>query len=41
MAKHKSTSADTVVTIEPPRFDRPEVEIRASSRRKKTGTAER
>ncbi len=39
MAKHKSTSADTVVTIEPPRFDRPEVEIRASSRRKKTGTA--
>ena len=27
------------VTIEPPRFDRPEVEIRASDRRKKTGTA--
>ena len=31
--------ADTQVQIEPPRFDRPEVEIRASSRRKKTGTA--
>lgn len=27
------------VTIEPPRFDRPEVEIRASTRRKKTGAA--
>jgi hypothetical protein len=27
------------VTIEPPRFDRPEIEIRASSRRTKTGTA--
>ena len=25
--------------VEPPRFDRPEVEIRASTRRKKTGTA--
>ena len=30
---------ETSVLIEPPRFDRPEVEIRASSRRKKTGTA--
>jgi Zn-dependent protease with chaperone function len=39
MAKHKNSSADTIVTVEPPRFDRPEVEIRASSRRKKTGTA--
>ncbi len=39
MAKHKNTSPDTIITIEPPRFDRPEVEIRASSRRKKTGTA--
>ena len=27
------------VTIEPPQFDRPEVEIRASPKRKKTGTA--
>jgi Protein of unknown function DUF45 len=27
------------VTIEPPRFDRPEIEIRASTRRKKTGNA--
>jgi len=32
-------SGKTEVVIEPPRFDRPEVEIRASSRRKKTGTA--
>ena len=32
-------SADTSSPIEPPRFDRPEVEIRASTRRKKTGTA--
>jgi hypothetical protein len=39
MAKNKNSSADTTVTVEPPRFDRPEVEIRASSRRKKTGTA--
>jgi hypothetical protein len=39
MAKHKNTSPDTIITVEPPRFDRPEVEIRASSRRKKTGTA--
>ena len=29
----------TTITIEPPRFDRPEVEIRASSRRTKTGNA--
>ncbi len=27
------------VHVEPPRFDRPEVEVRASSKRKKTGTA--
>ena len=27
------------VTVEPPRFDRPEVEVRASAKRKKTGTA--
>lgn len=39
MSKHKGSSSDTIVTIDPPRFDRPEVEIRASSRRKKTGTA--
>ena len=39
MSKHKGSTSDTVITIEPPRFDRPEVEIRASSRRKKTGTA--
>ncbi len=39
MAKHKNASPDTIITVEPPRFDRPEVEIRASSRRKKTGTA--
>ncbi|HEV2427979.1 MAG TPA: M48 family metallopeptidase [Acidimicrobiales bacterium] len=32
-------SADPVVLIEPPRFDRPEVEIRLSTRRKKTGAA--
>lgn len=29
----------TQVVIEPPRFDRPEVEVRASTRRKKTGAA--
>ncbi len=39
MSKQKGSTSDTVITIEPPRFDRPEVEIRASSRRKKTGTA--
>ncbi len=39
MSKHKGPPSDTVVTIESPRFDRPEVEVRASSRRKKTGTA--
>jgi len=38
MAK-SSTSSETQITIEPPRFDRPEVEIRASTRRKKTGNA--
>jgi hypothetical protein len=39
MAKHPQKETETTVIIEPPRFDRPEVEIRASSRRKKTGTA--
>ncbi len=34
----RTTSRNTVV-IEPPRFDRPEVEIRASTRRTKTGSA--
>lgn len=34
-----SSAQTSSVTIEPPRFDRPEVEIRASQRRKKTGTA--
>ncbi len=38
MASRKS-APHTQVTIEPPQFDRPEVEIRASSRRKKTGNA--
>ena len=39
MAHKSSASPETQITIEPPRFDRPEVEIRASSRRKKTGNA--
>ena len=39
MANSKSSSHETQVTIEPPQFDRPEVEIRASTRRKKTGNA--
>jgi len=39
MSKHANKESDTTITIEPPRFDRPEVEIRASTRRKKTGTA--
>jgi hypothetical protein len=39
MSKHTGKEGDTTITVEPPRFDRPEVEIRASSRRKKTGTA--
>jgi predicted metal-dependent hydrolase len=39
MANKKSSSQETQVTIESPRFDRPEVEIRASTRRKKTGNA--
>ena len=34
-----SSAKDSNVVIEPPRFDRPEVEIRASARRKKTGAA--
>jgi len=39
MANKKPSSHETQVTIEPPRFDRPEVEVRASTRRKKTGNA--
>lgn len=39
MADTSSSTPETQVTIEPPQFDRPEVEIRASSKRKKTGTA--
>lgn len=38
MAAHGARAALEVV-VEPPRFDRPEVEIRASARRTKTGTA--
>ena len=38
MARSAKTG-DTTVLIEPPRFDRPEVEIQVSPRRKKTGTA--
>jgi hypothetical protein len=34
-----SKSAENSISIEAPRFDRPEVEIRASTKRKKTGTA--
>lgn len=33
------TSSRNTVVVEPPRFDRPEVEIRASTRRTKTGSA--
>jgi hypothetical protein len=39
MAPSASSTPETQITIEPPQFDRPEVEIRASSRRKKTGNA--
>jgi hypothetical protein len=39
MAAKKSSAHETQVTIVPPQFDRPEVEIRASTRRKKTGNA--
>lgn len=39
MARHSTSEPGPSVVIEPPRFDRPEVEIRASTRRKKTGTA--
>jgi hypothetical protein len=39
MARRAGPAPDTSVLIEPPRFDRPEVEIRASTRRKKTGAA--
>ena len=34
----RPTSRNSVV-VEPPRFDRPEVEIRSSTRRTKTGSA--
>jgi hypothetical protein len=37
MSRHSTTSPS--VSVEPPRFDRPEVEIRSSPRRKKTGSA--
>jgi len=39
MAKHAGHDTRSSVTIIAPRFDRPEVEVRASSRRKKTGAA--
>lgn len=39
MVRRVTPSSDTHVLIEPPRFDRPEIEIRASARRQKTGTA--
>jgi len=38
MAQRVSTP-QTSIQVVPPRFDRPEVEVRASTRRKKTGTA--
>ena len=39
MAHRPHSTSQTSIHVEPPRFDRPEVEVRASSRRKKTGTA--
>src|ERR1039458_1445682 len=39
MARRATSTTESSILIEPPRFDRPEVEIRASPRRKKTGTA--
>jgi hypothetical protein len=39
MARRATSTTESTILIEPPRFDRPEVEIRASPRRKKTGTA--
>ncbi|HVA54076.1 MAG TPA: M48 family metallopeptidase [Acidimicrobiales bacterium] len=39
MTPSSSSKSETQVTIEPPQFDRPEVEVRASPKRKKTGTA--
>jgi hypothetical protein len=39
MANKKSSAHEMQITIEPPRFDRPEIEVRASTRRKKTGNA--
>jgi hypothetical protein len=36
---NRPTSSSFVISIEPPRFDRPEVEVRASARRTKTGNA--
>jgi hypothetical protein len=38
-AKERSSPGASFITVEPPRFDRPEVEIRASTRRTKTGNA--
>ena len=39
MTRRPISSGETTILVEPPRFDRPEVEVRASPRRKKTGTA--
>lgn len=39
MARRTSSPPATTILIEPPRFDRPEVEIHSSTRRKKTGAA--
>lgn len=39
MAHHSKSTTQTTIHVEPPRFDRPEVEVRASPRRKKTGAA--
>jgi hypothetical protein len=39
MAHRPPSTHQTSIHVEAPRFDRPEVEVRASSRRKKTGTA--
>ena len=35
----RSSSPQLQIIVEPPRFDRPEIEIRASSKRTKTGNA--
>lgn len=39
MTTKKVATPQLFVTVQPPRFDRPEVEVRASKRRTKTGTA--